>query len=138
MGRNFFWKNVQKWPFGSKKMFRSFFETVPFGPLITDKISENFFSSGKGPIGHFSKNKISISVAKMGIKRLRFDHWWFWKKINDPKIFALEVNKDYNWRDSNVIPRFCKTSEFSVTFKFIFMRVENESIGSNLGPLACM
>jgi len=39
----------------------------------------------------------------------------------------------FDRRDSNVIPRFCKTLEFSKTFKLILIRVENESIRSNLG-----
>ena len=41
------------------------------------------------------------------------------------------------WWDSNIIPRFCKSSEFSITFQFIFIRVKNESIRSNLGPWSC-
>ena len=41
-----------------KKNFVVFLETVSLEPLMADKISKNFFSSGKGPIGHFFEKLI--------------------------------------------------------------------------------
>ena len=43
--------------------------------MMTDKISKHFFRAGKVLSQIFQKN-VSISVAKMDMKRLRLDHWW--------------------------------------------------------------
>ena len=75
-GQNNFSKKCPKVTFQLEKFFfRIFFLTVPFGPLMTDKISKHFFRAGKVLSQIFLKN-VSISVAKMDMKRLRLDHGW--------------------------------------------------------------
>ena len=77
-GQNNFSKKCPKVTFQLEIFFfRIFFLTVPFGPLVTDKISKHFFRAGKVLSQIFQKKKnVSISVAKIDMKRLRLDHWW--------------------------------------------------------------
>ena len=58
------------------------------------------------------------------------------KNLKTIDVEVIDIREISHWQDSTFIPRFCKILKFSKTFKFIFIRVENESIRSNLGPIA--
>ena len=73
-GINFFSKKCPKVTFWlEKKNFGVFFETLPFGPLMTDKISKKFFSSGKGPIGQYFEKLILDFNSQNGYQTTPFE-----------------------------------------------------------------
>ena len=52
-------------------------------------------------------------------------------------VFKKLKEETTSWWDSIFIPKICKIFEFSKTCSVILLRVKNESIRPNLGPIGC-
>ena len=107
-GQKFFPKKCPKVTFWlERKFFRSFFWNSPL--WTTDdrqNIKKKNFRAVRVLLVIFSNIFFSISVAKMGIKRLRLDYWW---SSIYPKNFAepIFLKSTHFWMLLNGKTSFC-------------------------------